>query len=78
MGKVCYVRLPCFTCVGRLVDRFVELNERKQVVVTYANDVMTVEAVGGRDVSGVGGDGEVSVRDGTVNGQCYRNAPTHA
>ena len=50
------------TCVGRLVDGFVELDEREQVVVTYGDDAVAMETVRDvtGDVTGLRGDAEVS------------------
>ena len=66
------------TCVGRFVDGLVELDDREQVVVTYADDAMTTETVRRCDVTGCRGDGEVSLRHRAINRQCYRHTATAA
>ena len=55
-----------FTFIGRFVDWFVELNEREQVVVAYADDTVTTETVR-CDVTRFRGDGELSMRHRTRN-----------
>ena len=54
------------TCVRRFVDRFVSLDESKQVVVTYADDSMTMEVVR-YDVRGLCGDCKVGLVHRSIN-----------